>query len=138
MGGWPGCVKLAEIVVCPAAAPLTNPVLLIVAKVGAEDDQLTWFVRSTVLPSLKVPVAVNCKVAPTASVGLTGVMVNFVIVALDTLIVVDPVIPANTAVMVLEPAPIPVARPSLWLALLTVATAELEDAQAALDVRLMC
>src|SRR5215472_3781058 len=64
MGGWPGWVKLAEIVVCPAAAPLTNPVLLIVAKVGAEDDQLTWFVRSTVLPSLKVPVAVNCKVAP--------------------------------------------------------------------------
>lgn len=65
-------------------------------------------------------------------------IVSFVIVALDTVRVVEPVIPANTAVTVVDPAPIPVALPCLALALLMVATEGADEAQVALEVRLIC
>lgn len=56
----PGWVKLAEIVVVPAAAPLANPAAVIGATLAADEFHVTCVVRSTVLPSLKVPVALNC------------------------------------------------------------------------------
>jgi hypothetical protein len=51
---------LAEIVeVCPDVAPVANPVALIVAAVVLEELQVTELVRSCVLLSEKVPVALN-------------------------------------------------------------------------------
>lgn len=52
--------KLAEIFVEPAAAAaLTTPVTLTLAVAGTDELQLTIDVRSAMLPSLYVPVAVN-------------------------------------------------------------------------------
>ena len=51
--------KAASIVVCPTATALASPVVLIVATPGADELHVTLVVRSWVLPSLYVPVAVN-------------------------------------------------------------------------------
>src|SRR5215467_8650220 len=70
--------------------------------------------------------------------GLSGVIVSLVIVALDTSNGVLPAIPANNALIVEDPGLTPVAKPCRPAALLTVATAELEEVQVALCVRLIC
>lgn len=51
--------EVAEIVACPAANALTRPEESTEAVLVAEDDQVTE-VSNSVLPSSKVPVAVNC------------------------------------------------------------------------------
>jgi hypothetical protein len=51
---------LALIVVVPAATAVANPALLTVATDGFDDAQVAVEVRSFVLLSLYVPVAVNC------------------------------------------------------------------------------
>ena len=53
----PFCV--AEILLEPVATPLAKPVVLIVATAVFEELQITEPVRFCVVPSLKVPVAVN-------------------------------------------------------------------------------
>ena len=53
----PLCAAL--IVVVPVPAPVAKPDALTVATAEFEDNQVTEFVRFCVLPSLKVPVAVN-------------------------------------------------------------------------------
>lgn len=50
---------VALIVLVPAASPLANPPALMVVTAAFEEFQETEFVRFCVLPSLKVPVAVN-------------------------------------------------------------------------------
>src|SRR6266568_3462706 len=69
--------SVAVIVVVPAATdvakPCEPPALLIVATPAAEELQVTWVVRSCVVLSLKVPVAVNCWVNPSGRPGLVGV-----------------------------------------------------------------
>jgi hypothetical protein len=52
--------KAAPIVVCPSATALASPAAFIVATPGADELHVAVFVRSCVLPSLYVPVAVNC------------------------------------------------------------------------------
>ncbi len=52
--------KVAVIVVIPAPTVMARPVELILATLPSEELQLTWLVRSCVLPSVSVPVAVNC------------------------------------------------------------------------------
>src|ERR1700681_3015530 len=64
---------VAMIVAAPTAAPLARPVALMVATPVLKDVQLTEDVRSSVLPSVNVPVALNCLVVPRAIAGLTGV-----------------------------------------------------------------
>ena len=54
------CSKLAEITAVPGLIPEATPALLQVATVGADEVQLTTRVIFCVLPSLKVPIAVNC------------------------------------------------------------------------------
>jgi hypothetical protein len=66
-------LNFAVIVVEPAPAPLASPAVLIVALVVSEDDQITCAVKSWVLLSENVPVAVNCCVVPFAMLGLVGV-----------------------------------------------------------------
>jgi hypothetical protein len=51
---------VAVIVEVPTPAPVARPAALIVAVVVVPDDQVTVDVRFCVVPSLKVPVAVNC------------------------------------------------------------------------------
>jgi len=69
----------ALIVVLPAATPVARPAELIVAILEAEDFQFAELVRFCLLPSLKTPIAVNCKVDPTAiddPAALTEIALN--------------------------------------------------------------
>ena len=50
----------------PIAAPVARPVVLIFTDAWLDEAQVAVFVRFCVLPSLKVPVAVNCTVVPFA------------------------------------------------------------------------
>jgi len=82
-----------------------------------------------VLPSLKVPVAVNCSVVPNA---IDGFVVVTAIDVSTAAVIVSGVLPlmllaGSVAVMVVEPSETLVARPSLPNALLTVPTAGLEE-----------
>lgn len=51
--------RVAVIVAPPAETPETNPAVVTEAMVGFEEAHVTLVVRLWVLPSLKVPVAVN-------------------------------------------------------------------------------
>ena len=62
-------------VLLPFPTPLAKPVLLTVATEVFEELQVTEFVRFCVLPSLYLPVAVNCCVPPFAIDGFAGVTV---------------------------------------------------------------
>ena len=86
------------------------------------------------MPSLNAPTALYCWEPPAVIVLVTGVTPMLVSIALETVNVVVPVIPANTAVIVEVPAPTPVARPWRPAALLMVATDGVADAQVALAV----
>lgn len=57
----------AEMVELPAETPLTRPPVLTVATAVSDDVQVTLV--GPVLPSLKVPVAVNCTVHETPATG---------------------------------------------------------------------
>ena len=59
--------RVAEIELVPAATPVADPPVLIVALAGAEEFQVTSAVRSALLPSSKLPVAVNCSAVFTGS-----------------------------------------------------------------------
>src|SRR5262245_15474196 len=65
--------EVAEIVVVPPATPVASPDALTVATDGVDEAQVTCAVRSCVVPSEYVPVAVSCCVAPTAMLGPDGV-----------------------------------------------------------------
>ena len=65
--------RLAVTTEVPCARPVAVPVLEMVATEGVADAQVTCPVRSRVELSEKMPVAVNCCVAPTARLGLAGV-----------------------------------------------------------------
>src|ERR1035437_1460019 len=65
--------EAALIVVVPTAAAVANPEVFTVAAGALDEDQVTVLVRFFVLPSLKVPVALNCCVCPTVTDGYAGV-----------------------------------------------------------------
>lgn len=94
----------------PAFWPVRSPPEPTLAMVGWEEFQVTSEVRFCVLPSLKVPVAVNCWVAPWTSTGLAGVMASEVRVAWVTVSPVEPVTELKLALMVVEPLPTDVAK----------------------------
>src|SRR5262249_55481392 len=66
---------VAEIVAVPGASAVARPEELITVTFGADDAHATWLVTSFVLPSEYVPMAVNCCVLPTVTVGFAGVTV---------------------------------------------------------------
>jgi hypothetical protein len=84
--------EVAWIVLLPGPTPLAKPVLLIVPTEVLEEVQLTEFVRFWVLPSLYLPVAVNCCVLPLAIDGFVGVT------AIDTKLLGAPGTMGNLAV----------------------------------------
>jgi hypothetical protein len=59
--------------VLPAATPVASPVPLIVAAAVLVEVHVTALVRFWLLPSLKIPMAVNCDVAPVVIEELAGV-----------------------------------------------------------------
>jgi len=115
--------RVAEMVVVPVARLPTEPRLFMVAVAGLEELQRTDSVRSCVLLSLKVPVAVNGFVVPTAMLEFAGVTAIETNVALLTLSEAVPVTEPEIALIVADPVPTDVARPKA----LTVAVPGTED-----------
>ncbi len=115
--------SVAEIVVVPVARLPTEPRLFMVAVAGLEEPQRTDSVRSCVLLSLKVPVAVNCFVVPTAMLEFAGVTAIDTNAALLTLSEAVPVTEPEIALIVADPVPTDVARPEA----LTVAVPGTDD-----------
>jgi hypothetical protein len=72
--------SVAVMVVLPMATvvakPLVPAALLIVATPVEEEDQVTVVVRSCVVASVYVPVAVNCCISPRALELLAGVIAS--------------------------------------------------------------
>jgi hypothetical protein len=116
----------------PAATNVTKPALLTVATVGVADVHVTEELTSLVLPSLKVPVAVSCTVAPGGPVLEDG----FTVMLLSTRVTVaatEAATPELEAEKVTWPAETPVARPEAEI----VATALLEELQLTVAVTLL-
>lgn len=103
----------AVIVVVPTEPAAASPKLLIVAAAEFDDDQRTWLLRSCVLLSEYLPVAVNCCVDPTASEGFAGLTVMEVSTGCITVRNVDPEIAFRAALIDVVPTATPVATPEL-------------------------
>jgi hypothetical protein len=110
------------VAIVPGVTPVATPLGVTVAAVEAL--QVTLEVRSCVLPSAYVPVAVNCCVPLGATVAVAGVTaMDFS--ALATVRTVEPlIVPEFTEIVVLPPDTA-VARPELFM----VATEGFEDCQ---------
>lgn len=106
----------------PCARPLVGIVVLMLATDSAEEDQVTVEVTSPVVPSAKVPLALNCCVVCAAMTGLGGSTAIETSGAVVTDNVVLPLIPPEVALIMTDPIPFPVATPAL-----TVATVESEE-----------
>jgi hypothetical protein len=89
--------EVAWIVVVPVFTPVARPVLLIVATVVLFELHPTTPVMFSVLPSLYVPVAVNCCVAPLTIDGLLGVTDSETRVGGVTVRLVEPLIDPELA-----------------------------------------
>jgi hypothetical protein len=130
---------VAVIVVEPAATdaakPLDPTALLIVAAPAIDELHVTAAVKSCVVLSEYVPMAVNCWVVPNAMLGPVGVTVRDTSVAEVTVRVVDPEILPDVAVIVVEPAATEVARPFEPTALLIAATPAVDELQVTAVVR---
>jgi len=110
----------AVIVAEPAATPVTSPLALTVAADGVELDHVTTR-PDKAFPFESLGVAVSCTVWPTCSVADAGVTLTD---ATGTLVTVTDAVllcPSLVAVIVAEPRPTPVTRPTA----LTAATDEL-------------
>jgi hypothetical protein len=109
--------EVAVIVVEPAAMEPARPwepaALLIVAAPVFEELQMTEAVRSCIVSSEKVPVAVNCCVVPLAMPGLVGVRAIDTNVASEMVTVVSPEASPDDALMCAVPTPLPVTCPGL-------------------------
>jgi hypothetical protein len=119
--------ELAVMVAVPIPTLLASPAALIVAVVSVSEDQVTVLLRFCVLPSVNVPVAVNCCVVPNASAGVAGETASETSAAEVTVSVVDPVTDPTLAVIVAVPCPILLATPCKPAALLIVATAGVSE-----------
>lgn len=118
----------ALMVAVPVASDLTHP-LLAVATLASEELQVQLFVMSWVLPLLKVPVADNCTLVPTAMCGFAGLMAMETRVGAVTVTSVELLVPSKLAVIVVVPSVRVATEP-----LETVATAALLELQVALKV----
>src|SRR5512144_1193948 len=131
--------EVAVIRVEPAAADVARPlepaVLLTAATAGSAELQVTDAVRSCLVLSEKIPVAVNCLVVPIAILGLAGVTSIDTSVADVTVRVVLPVTVPDVAVIRVEPAATDVVWPLEPDVLLTAATAGSDELQVTEVVR---
>src|SRR5258707_11484895 len=103
---------VALIVLVPFFSVVASPAALIVAVATVPDAHTTLAVRFCVVPSLNVPVAVNCTGVPAATLDLTRVPVNDCNAAAVTVSNVDPTILPLVALIVLVPFFSVVPRPA--------------------------
>jgi len=115
----------AVMVTDPPFLPCAIPLDRTEAIFGFDDFQLTPARFPPVLPSLKVPVAVNLIEVRAAILGFAGVMLMPTRCAVDTVRPVDPLIAPKAAPMVVLPVATLVATPLLPI----VATAGVEELQ---------
>jgi hypothetical protein len=120
--------RLALIGAVPVAREVPSAAELTVATAGLPEVHWTDLVRSWVLPSVNVPVAVNDCVVPKAIEGLAGFTVIETRAATLTVRVVETEIEPDVAEMPELPSATLVARPWLPATLLTVATETSNDA----------
>jgi hypothetical protein len=123
--------EVAEMVVVPVATAVARPPAAMVAVAVLDDAQVAEAVRFCVVPSVYVPVAVNCCVSPFATLGFAGVTAMDVSAAAATVSVVLPVMLPEVAEIVVVPVATAVARPPTAM----VAVAVLDDAQVTVPVR---
>jgi hypothetical protein len=109
---------VAVIVVLPCPAPDASPPLLTPATVGVDELQVAEPVRSCVLLSLYVPVALYCCDVPSAMAAVAGLTAIDIRTGAVTVKVVEPAIDPEVAVIVAAPCLMLVANPPL----LTLAT----------------
>jgi hypothetical protein len=95
--------EVAVMVAVPTPVPVANPLLAMVATVAEDELQVTELVRVCVLPSLYVPVAANCWLAPLAIDALPGLTDNDTRTGAVTANVAEPVIVPEAAVIVAVP-----------------------------------
>jgi len=124
------CPDLAVILVLPKAAPLAIPWAFTGAVPEFPLVQVADAVKSNVLPSVYVPVAMSCCVVPRAKDGFTGVTAIETKVGAVTFRVVEPLMPPLLAVTVVVPTATLATAPCAF----TVATPELAVVQFALAV----
>jgi len=118
--------NVAVIVVEPSATAVARPlepaVLLTVATASNEELQVTDAVRSWLVLSDMIPVAVNCRVVPTAMLGFVGaIWIDDSVAGVTVRVVLSEIVP-DVAEMTVEPAAKAVARPLEPAVLLTEAT----------------
>jgi hypothetical protein len=103
-----------------------------VAAAEFDVDHVAELVRACVVPSLKVPVAVNWSVVPFGIEVFGAVIaIDCSVAAVTVRVIVLDVTPLWVALMFVDPTPAPVASP----AALTIAAAVFEDDQVAEVVR---
>ena len=124
----------AVIMTLPTPLPFTSPALT-EAMVLSEDTQVALAVRSAVVLSEKIPVAVSWMDVPLATSGFTGVISIAVRVAAVTLAIVDPTTPFRDTLIVELPRLTPVISPWLPGVLLTDAIPGADDDQVAALVK---
>lgn len=115
-------------IVTAAPSPVVGPTLTIVE---SAELHVAVVVRFCVVPSVYLPVAVNCRYVPGFIVGLAGVTVMDVRVAAETCRVVAPLTLPEAAVIVVDPCALVVARPLLAI----TATVVDDEVQVAVLVR---
>ncbi|HXO06277.1 MAG TPA: hypothetical protein VN884_11680 [Candidatus Sulfotelmatobacter sp.] len=123
--------EVALIVLVPAATPVANPPAVIVATVVVDELHVAVLVKFCVELSEKVPVAVNCSVAPLAMEGFAGVTAIDTSVGPVTVSVVEPLMAPEVALIALVPAATPVASPPAVI----VATVVVEELHVAVLVK---
>jgi hypothetical protein len=117
------------------ASPAVAAVLLIVATVATVELHWPLCVRFWVVPSVKVPVAVNCCVVPNEIVAVGGLMAIETSAAAVTVSSVDPLIVPEVAEIVAVPCPTLVASPIVAPVVLIVAVAGVSDDHVTVVVR---
>jgi hypothetical protein len=128
-------VSVVRPVAAEVAKPLEPALLLTVATPPSEEFQVTAAVRSCVVLSEYVPVAVNCCAVPGAIVGLAGVIKTDTSVAGVIVSAVEPDTLPTVAVIVVRPVVAEVARPLEPDMLLTVAASAADEFQITVAVR---
>lgn len=108
----------------PVPVPVASPPVLIVTAAVFDEFQFAKLVRSCVVPSVNVPVAVNWSVVPFAIEVLGAVIViDCRVAAVTVSAIAFELIPFCVAAMLLEPTPAAVTNPPV----LIVATAVLDE-----------
>jgi hypothetical protein len=106
----------------PRLRPVATPELLIVAVPVTDEFHVAVPVRSAVVESVYVPVAVNCCVRPFAIIVLAGVTaIDTSVAAVTVSVAVLLVTPLDAAVMFEAPRATPVAKPELVIVAIPVA-----------------